>query len=421
MFSFSTNGLEQLLQDNSSHFSNDLIYLPQDDHFEHPIWVVTQYKPIPVPCLSYLHYDDVDGVRPLSFALEYHLQEVAGDHNNVQVLQKIVRVQLPFWKDFTESAKVMQTLICGGVPSYKERKSDLMTERRMLIGSIPILHEFVYNVNNLKSFSNIKDYQEIDTLSDNWFGRYPEEPEMSLNRELDAIRNRLYKRVPTVPFPSDVPNVKWDKVSYWSFCYTGQEKWQETHRRIDEHCKRFGLTNFQEPTRVMCSFTPHGKTRDELCPHCSFHPCAWEINSDHIVHNVKSMRGGIAYTNHERRFLAYRLFYYILYKGYSPTNERVCLPDCGTQAIKREWQNPPGEKYTGFIPRRRRRPVLRLIRAPQVRAPAAVARSICRPRKMKTKIKVEKSLQEVIEIEDEIEIKIEKEMQQHVIEIQDDE
>jgi hypothetical protein len=74
----------------------------------------------------------------------------------------------------------MQTLVCGGVPVYKERKSELMTEHRMIIGSIPILHEFVYNVYN-QSFAKMKDYQEIDTRSDNWFGRYPEESEMSLN------------------------------------------------------------------------------------------------------------------------------------------------------------------------------------------------------------------------------------------------
>jgi hypothetical protein len=139
---------------------------------------------------------------------------------------------------------------------------------------------------------------------------------MSLNREFDAIRNRTYRMVPTVSFAYDVPNVKWDKVNYWSFSYLGQEKWQETHRRIDKQCKRFGLTNFQEPTRVMCSYTAHGRTRDKLCPHCSFHPCAWEINSDHIVRNVNSMRGGIGYGNRERRFLAYCLFYYVLYKGY---------------------------------------------------------------------------------------------------------
>jgi hypothetical protein len=76
----------------------------------------------------------------------------------------------------------MQTLICGGVPVYKERKSDLMTERKVMIVSIPILHEFVYNVYNLKSFAKMQDYQEINTRSDNWFGRYPEDPEMSLNR-----------------------------------------------------------------------------------------------------------------------------------------------------------------------------------------------------------------------------------------------
>jgi hypothetical protein len=129
-----------------------------------------------------------------------------------------------------------------------------MTERKLIIGSIPILHEFVYNIYNLKSFAKMKGYQEIDTRSNNWFGRYPEEPEMSLNQEFDAIRNRIYKMVPTVPFAFDVPNVKWDKVQYWSTNYTGQEKWQQTHCRIDQQCKRFGLTNFQEMTRVMCSY-----------------------------------------------------------------------------------------------------------------------------------------------------------------------
>jgi hypothetical protein len=68
---------------------------------------------------------------------------VAGKHNNIRILEKIVRVHTSFWKDYTESAKVMQTLICGGVPIYKERKSELMTERKMNIGSIPILHDFV--------------------------------------------------------------------------------------------------------------------------------------------------------------------------------------------------------------------------------------------------------------------------------------
>jgi hypothetical protein len=169
----------------------------------------------------------------------------------------------------------------------------------MNIGNIPVLHEFVYNVNNCKSFTKPKDYQEIDHRSDNWYGRYPETPEMSLNREFDAIRNRIYRMVPTVPFGFDVPNVKWDKVNYWSVDYTGQEKWQETHRRIEEQCKRFGPTNFQEPTRVMCSYTSQGKIRDELCPGCNFHPCCWVSNSDHIVHNVKSMRGGNGYENNE--------------------------------------------------------------------------------------------------------------------------
>jgi hypothetical protein len=67
----------------------------------------------------------------------------------------------------------------------------------------------------------MQDYQETDTRSDNWFGRYPEDPEMSLNQEFDAIRNRIYKMVPTVTLPFDVPNVKWDKVQYWSTDYTG--------------------------------------------------------------------------------------------------------------------------------------------------------------------------------------------------------
>jgi hypothetical protein len=124
---------------------NDLIYHPQDEHRENAIWVVKQHTPLPVPYLSYLHRDDV-GLRPLTFAVEYHLQEVDGKHNNIQVLEKIVRVKSHFWKDYDKSARVMQTLICGGVPVYKERKSDLMTERKMMTGSIPILHEFVYNV-----------------------------------------------------------------------------------------------------------------------------------------------------------------------------------------------------------------------------------------------------------------------------------
>jgi hypothetical protein len=122
-------------------------------------------------------------------------------------------------------------------PVHKERKSELMTERKMNIGSIPILHKFVYNINNSKSFAKPKDYQAIDIHSNNWYGRYPETLEMSLNREFDAIRNRIYRMVPTVPFGYGVPNVKWDKVNYWSADYTGQEKWQETHRRIDEQCK----------------------------------------------------------------------------------------------------------------------------------------------------------------------------------------
>jgi hypothetical protein len=225
---------------------------------------------------------------------------------------------------------------------------------------------------------------------------------MSLNQESDAIRNRTYRIVPTVPFAYDVPNVKWNKLNYWSFSYLGQEKWQETHRCIDEQCKRFGLTNFQEPTRVMCSYTAQGRTWDELCPHCSFHPCAWEINSNRIVHNVNSMRGGIGYGNREQRFLAYRLFYHVLYKGYSPTNKRVCLPDCMTQAIKREWPNPPGENYMGYICRRHHRvpPVFPPIRSRRTWSPAVVAWSIGHPREIKIKIKIEKPVQEVIVIED---------------------
>jgi hypothetical protein len=113
MFLFSSNGLEQFLQDNSSHFMNDLIYHPHDEHRENPIWVVKQHKRFTVPCFSYLHCDNVEGVRPLTFATEFHLQEVAGEQNNIQVLQKIVRVQTPFWKNYAESAKVMQTLICS--------------------------------------------------------------------------------------------------------------------------------------------------------------------------------------------------------------------------------------------------------------------------------------------------------------------
>jgi hypothetical protein len=84
---------------------------------------------------------------------------------------------------------------------------------------------------------------------------------------------------------------------------------------------------------------------------------------------------------------------------YSPTNERVCLPDCMTQAIKREWPNPPGENYTRFIRRRRRwvPPVFPPIWSPRTRSPAVVARSIGHPRE----IKIEKPVQEVIVIEDE--------------------
>jgi hypothetical protein len=194
--------------------------------------------------------------------------------------------------------------------------------------------------------------------------------------------------------------VRWDKVNYCLADYTGQEQWQETHRRIDEQCKRFGLTNFQEPTRVMCSYTPQGKIRDKLCPDCNFHPCSWVTNSNHIVHNVKSMRGGNGYKNNERHYLGYRVCYYVLHQGYSATNERIRLPDCMTQAIEKEWPNPPGEKYTRYNLRRHRRayPVRLQIQPPQIRIQPVAAQSICRPRHIK--IKIEKPLQEVIEIED---------------------
>jgi hypothetical protein len=65
------------------------------------------------------------------------------------------------------------------------------------------------------------------------------------------------------------------------------------------------------------------------------------------------MRGGNFYKNNERRFLAYRVCYYVLHQGYSASYEHICLPDCMPQAMKREWPNPPGEEYTGFIRRRR--------------------------------------------------------------------
>jgi hypothetical protein len=125
MFLFSSNGLEQFLQDNSSHFVNDLIFLPQDEHCENAIWIVKQHIQLPIPYLSYFHRDDVEGVRPLTFAVEYQLQEVAGEHNNIRILEKIVRVHTSFWKDYTESAKVMQTLICGGVPYTRRGKVNL--------------------------------------------------------------------------------------------------------------------------------------------------------------------------------------------------------------------------------------------------------------------------------------------------------
>jgi hypothetical protein len=122
MFLFSSNGLEKFLQDNSSHFVNDLIFLPQDKHCENAIWVVKQHTHLPIPYLSCLHRDDVEGVRPLTFAVGYHLQEVAGEHNNIRILERIVRVHTSFWKDYTESAKVMQTLICRDVPYTRRGK-----------------------------------------------------------------------------------------------------------------------------------------------------------------------------------------------------------------------------------------------------------------------------------------------------------
>lgn len=96
------------------------------------------------------------------------------------------------------------------------------------------------------------------------------------------------------------------------------------------------------------------------------------------------MRGGNGYENNERRYLAYRVCYLILHQGYLATHERICLPDCMTQAIKREWPNPPGEKYRGFVRRRRRRVPAAIPAIPLNHHP--------RP------IKIEK---EVIEIEDE--------------------
>jgi hypothetical protein len=73
-----------------------------------------------------------------------------------------------------------------------------------------------------------------------------------------------------------------------------------------------------------------------------------------------------------------------------------------TQAIEREWPNPPGENYTGFNLCRRCRvhSVKIQIQPPQICTQPAVAQSIYHPRHIKTKIKIEKPLQEVIEIED---------------------
>jgi hypothetical protein len=112
------------------------------------------------------------------------------------------------------------------------------------------------------------------------------------------------------------------------------------------------------------------------------------------------MRGGNGYENNKRCYLAYRVCYVVLHQGYSATNERIRLPDCMTKAIKKEWPNPPGQKYTGFNLHRRRRvhPVRIQIQPPQIRIQPVVAKSICRPGQIK--IKIEKSLQEVIEIED---------------------
>jgi hypothetical protein len=110
------------------------------------------------------------------------------------------------------------------------------------------------------------------------------------------------------------------------------------------------------------------------------------------------MRGGNAYKNNERCFLAYRVCYYVLHQGYSASHECICLPDCMTHAIKREWSNPPGEECTGFIRRRRRRlhTVKLQIQPPRIHPTSAVARSNCHPRE----IKFENLPKEVIEIED---------------------
>jgi len=399
MFLFSSNGLEELLQDNQSICTPDLIHHPQDEHYDFPVWVLTQHTYMPIPDHCYMYHDD--GERPLKFAVEYHLQEVPGVAGGIKVLQKIVRVKTRFWKNYEESTKVLDTLLSGGVPTYKEKKNDLMTERKMVIGVIPILHEFVYNVDNQLSFVKLDDYLVVDTRSDNWFGRYPEEPEMSLNREFDAIRNRCYDVVPTIPDHSNRVIGRFDNVSYWTTEYIGQEKWQRTHRLIDEQCKRFGLTNFQEPTRVMCSYTPQGKSRDELCTHCNYHPCVWLTNSEHIVHNVKTMRGGDGYENNERRWLAYRLGYYILHGGYSARYGRIRLPECMTTAIQKEWPTAPGQEYRGFIRRRRPRTSYPKPTPKAILKIAAVkiGSTPVKVRKMAA-IKIEPKEVEVIEIDD---------------------
>jgi hypothetical protein len=69
-----------------------------------------------------------------------------------------------------------------------------------------------------------------------------------------------------------------------------------------------------------------------------------------------------------------------------------------TNAIKREWPNPPGEEYMGFIRRRRRRlhPVKVQIQSPRKHPPSAVAQANCHPRELKYGT----STKEAIEIED---------------------
>ena len=411
------NGFEQFLLSVSSHFSDETIYLPYDDKLEHPIWIVSQYKPLQVPPMSYLLYED----RSVTFTAEYHLQEVDGEQNTIQVLKKIVRVHLPFWTSYTDCVKVIHTLMGGGNPIYKERESDLFTERRMVIGGIAILHEFVYNINNLKSFSKIEDYPEIHAGSQNRSGIYEMESYMSLDREFDAICNRLHRWVPTVPTQGDVPQVEFEKVDSWSLCYSRQETWKETHARINELCKRFRITNFKEPTRMLCYYSPGGNSSRQNCTHCNCHPCAWEINRVEIIRNVNSMRGESRYSANERRFLGYRFFYFILHDGYGPINKRVPLPRCGTEAIKKEWPNPPGVGFTGFKLHRRRTNTVRAVSSPQARLPADVStrQSICRPRQIKYYIDPKKKPNEVIEIHDEVQIKIEKGVKE-VIEIEDD-